>query len=206
MSIFKILSNKEFDLKTINTEDIQIKKFKPLKQNIQHLSFPVMVNQVFPNGRKYTYPIIPITYFSNFKKAIETDLEIDIIINYCQYTKLKIYVPNEFPEVFELFVEYENVNYVIDDLKVYVVKQMDGFNYSLPPSEFNKIIQFFNKQNKPVNNIFVPFDVKSAFEYIHGPVANYVLPALTGLDEDELKLIRKIKFIDPRTNIVIDAK
>jgi len=206
MKNFELSSTSEFELKNLKIDDICIKKFKPTSGKFEHLNFPVQVIQNFLNGSLKSYYIHPGTFYSNFSKIIETDLVIDQIIDYCQITKMKIYVPKNYPEIVSLIVYYENAIYKIDELHIYVVKQMDGFNYSLPPSEFNKVVQIFQKQIAPVNNIFVPFEVKSAFEYVHGPVADHVLPALTGLNEEDFKQIRKIKFIDPRTNIVIDAK
>jgi len=206
METFTVTSNNEFELKSLKVGEIEIKKIKPLKNEFQHLTFPIMVTQSFPNGKIISYPIHPITYYSNYSSLIETDLVIDEIVDYCLYTKMKIYVPDNYPEVIKLEVQYENVIYKINELRILVVKQMDGYNYSLPPSEFNSIVQIFKKDDSPINNIFVPFDVKNDFEYIHSPVANYIIPALTGLNEEDLKQIKRIVFIDPRTNKEINVK
>lgn len=206
MGEFIINSEETFELKNIDSNDIKIKKFIPVKNIFQHLSFPIRVMQDFPNGIGKSYYIHPITYFSNFNKAIETDLEIDIVIDYCKFSKLKIYTPENYPEKVEIRIIYENVNFLIDELIINVVKQIEGYNFSLTPKGFQDIIELFKNKEKPIKNVFVPFDVKASFEYIHGPIENHVIPTLTGLSSDQLKLIRNIYLYDPVSKRILNEK
>lgn len=84
-------------------------------------------------------------------------------------------------------------------IRINVNKQMDGYSFSLSPSIRDSIRKDFPKAH-PANNIFVAYDVKSSFEFFQGKLENYIFPVLLGVDdENELKKIDEIQFIDTQT-------
>ncbi|QKZ13042.1 hypothetical protein [Spirosoma sp. KUDC1026] len=87
-------------------------------------------------------------------------------------------------------------------ISVYVNRQLDGVTYSLSPlSRKNFYEQFPNAH--PSGSVFVNYDTKSDFETYHNRVERFVLPILLGLDDETIKTVGPVNFIDPRTNDLV---
>ena len=88
----------------------------------------------------------------------------------------------------------------MDTLKIYVSRQLDGFNFALMLSTRREITKKYPTAN-PIGLIYIATDTKEDFEEIYGRIENHLLPLLTGLDVKELQIfVLKIQFIDTVTN------
>lgn len=82
-------------------------------------------------------------------------------------------------------------------IKIDVVKQLDGYNFSLSPSTKEKIKKIYPLAN-PINSVFVDNDTQSDFETYIGKFEKYIYPLLLGLDSKSIASKKPhIKFIDP---------
>ncbi len=80
---------------------------------------------------------------------------------------------------------------------VYVNRQMDGITYGLSPMSRKIFYEKFPDAH-PSGSVYLNYETKSGFETYHNRVERFVLPILLGLDEEAIKDIGPIKFIDPR--------
>jgi len=49
---------------------------------------------------------------------------------------MRIYTPDKLSKEIKFDISYEKLNFVITELKILMVKQLDGINYSLSPVSF----------------------------------------------------------------------
>lgn len=88
-------------------------------------------------------------------------------------------------------------------IRINVNKQMDGYSFSITPS-IRDFIRTLFPNSHPANNIFVGYDTKSDFDIHVGKLENYIYPALLGVDdENDLKKLDEIQFIDTQTGTVL---
>lgn len=94
----------------------------------------------------------------------------------------------------------------MENLKIYVSKSVDGYGFSLMPSQIRTIKGVFGDNAHPAKQIMVDYDLKSGFEKFYGKLERFILPALIGLDnEEDLKKLKGINFVDPFTNDIINT-
>jgi len=79
---------------------------------------------------------------------------------------------------------------------------MDGYSFSITPSIRDFIKKLFPNAH-PANNIFVGYDTKSDFEIYAGKLENYIYPALLVDNENDLKKLHEIQFIDIQTGNIL---
>ncbi|AEI48304.1 MULTISPECIES: hypothetical protein [Runella] len=89
----------------------------------------------------------------------------------------------------------------METIKVNVNKTMDGYTFSILPS-LRDLIKRTVPGAMPVNSIFVSYDVKSNFEAYFGNLQKHILPALLGMDYEQVQN-QNIQFIDTQTKKVI---
>ena len=85
----------------------------------------------------------------------------------------------------------------MENLTINVSKQFDGFTFSLTPSTRKNIQEEFPSA-RPVQSIFVAFDVKADFDQLYGRIEKYIPQALT--DIPDLSKIENIKYVNSLTN------
>jgi hypothetical protein len=203
MKEITIKLNEFSSLKASKGHYIILKSIIPSREEISLLYQPIQVH--FDFGEKGTSDdvIHPMTYFSIYEKAIKTHNDINYIIRDSENAQLKIIQPaNDSIEPYTLQLNYEEHPYLIDELIIYVVHQMDGYTYSLPPRS-KQILKETFAPIIPTGNILIPFGVRESFEMIYGPVQEHIIPTLLGLSIQEIKKIGKLLFLDPRNNKVI---
>ena len=94
----------------------------------------------------------------------------------------------------------------MENLKIYVSKSVDGYGFSLMPSQIRTIKGVFGDNAHPAKQIMVDYDLKSGFEKFYGKLERFILPALIGLEnQEDMKKIHAIDFIDPYTDKIIDT-
>jgi hypothetical protein len=203
MKEITIKLNEYSSLKATKEHYIILKRIVPSRGERSLLSLPIQVH--FDFGEKGTFDdlIHPMSYFSIYEKAIRTHKDINYIIRDSENAQLKIIQPaNDSIEQYTLQLYYEEHRYLIDELIIYVVHQMDGYTYSLPPRSKQILTEKFDTLI-PTGNILIPFGVHESFELIYGPLQEHIIPTLLGLPTQEIKKIGKLTFLDPRTNTVI---
>lgn len=98
------------------------------------------------------------------------------------------------------FVEKQKMHSTV---RISVHKQIDGYTFSLAPSE-RRSIKYHFPRSFPANNVFVAYDTKSDFELYADKIEKYVFPVLLGLDEEnDLQKIEKVEFVDSQSGEVI---
>jgi hypothetical protein len=91
----------------------------------------------------------------------------------------------------------------MNEIKINVNKQMDGYTFSTTPS-IREFIKKLFPNARPANNIFVGYDTKSDFEIYIGKLESYIYPALLGIDNSsDLRKVDEIQFIDTQTGDII---
>lgn len=195
---FDINTQEPTSLAQFSDNKIVIKNVDVIKGEVKDLFSPIRVTTNLPTGEKYQYYIHPITYFSNSKACKGTDMQMDVVIKYCNYTELLISPQRGTELVFRLF--YTTVEG--EPLKVIVSQDIDGYTFSLTPSSKEIILSKF-KDARPVRNVSVGHDVKQNFEMMYGKIEKYILPTLTDLSEEQLEQIGEIQLIDSSTNEII---
>lgn len=203
MKEITIKLNEYSSLKASKGHYIIIKSIVPSRKERSLLSLPIQIH--FDFGEKGTFDevIHPMTYFSIYEKAIRTHKDINYIIRDSENAQLKIIQPpNDSIEPYTLQLNYEENPYLIDELIIYVVHQMDGYTYSLPPRSKQILAEKYDKLI-PIGNILIPYGVRESFKMIYGPLQEHIIPTLLGLPIQEIKKIGKLTFLDPRNNKVI---
>ena len=89
----------------------------------------------------------------------------------------------------------------METIKINVNKTMDGLTFSILPS-LRDLIRKTVPGAMPVNSIFVSYDVKSNFEAYFGSLQKHILPALLGMDDEQVKM-QNIQFIDTQTKKIL---
>lgn len=79
---------------------------------------------------------------------------------------------------------------------VYVNRQMDGITYGLSPMSRKTFYENFPDAH-PSGSVYLNYETKSDFETYHNRVERFVLPILLGLDEDSIKEVGPVQFVDP---------
>ena len=94
----------------------------------------------------------------------------------------------------------------MENLKIYVNQSVDGYAFTLLPSQIKVVKKLFGDSAHPAKQILVDYDLKSGFEKYYRKLEKFILPALIGLEnEEDLKKITGVDFIDPYTDNVIDT-
>lgn len=89
----------------------------------------------------------------------------------------------------------------METIKVNVNKTMDGLTFSLLPS-LRDLIRKNVPGAMPVNSIFVSYDVKSNFDAYFENLQKHILPALLGMDSEQIKN-QNVEFIDTQTKRIL---
>ncbi len=194
MPYIDVSSDQPISLEPLGFPSIMIKEVRVLGDNYRDLFHPIKISTKFPDGRFYQSLFHPSGYWSNTKRDNNTDLPIDVEIHYCAFTELQIHSPEK---LVHLRLIYDPV--IKNKLIVKVNKDLDGYTFSLPEDSAEVIISR-NKLAKPIRSIFVSYDIKEDFETLVGRLRDYILPALTGLSQDELSKIKVKSFIDASNN------
>lgn len=171
---FDINSKTETFLGTFCLNRISIIKVTVINGDVNDLFNPIKVTTNLPTGEGFQYFINPSSFFSNKNPGKGTDLNMNAIIHYCNFTNLIISSNNTRTIFFRLqYVPCED-----QPIDILVNTDIDGYTFSLTPSSKELILSRF-KDSRPIRNIFVGYDVKMSFEMMHGKIENYILPALT---------------------------
>jgi hypothetical protein len=196
MQSFKLNSGETFALSKLNLDDISIRKISAADNNIRHLLYPMRLTADYPDGKMFSDLFYPQKYINVVmaKQAITNDFK--FVIRNCKCKKMQIQGATE---KFSLSISYEKASFLIDKLIINVTEQSDGVAYSLPPNAYFTIKKIF-PQAFPVRSVLMREEVKTNFEWMHGPVTEYVIPALTGINEELLMDVRTISFVDAKTN------
>jgi hypothetical protein len=94
----------------------------------------------------------------------------------------------------------------MESIKIYVNKQLDGFNFSLSPPVREKIRNWF-PDARPANNIFIEYDIQSDFKHHYSQLEIFIYPALLGV-ENQSELFDKVGevlFVDTQTEIILHS-
>lgn len=89
----------------------------------------------------------------------------------------------------------------METIKVNVNKTMDGLTFSLLPS-LRDLIRKNVPGAMPVNSIFVSYDVKNNFDAYFDNLQKHILPALLGMDSEQIKK-QNVQFIDTQTKKIL---
>lgn len=87
----------------------------------------------------------------------------------------------------------------IEELRIYVHKQMDGIIYELDPVS-KRIIEAHPDTGTVSSRVFISYDDKTALEMVHGAFSRQVIQLLTGLPQEKAKDIGHFEFYDPKTD------
>lgn len=107
MKYIDINSEEATNLEEIYNDTIIVKKVKALSGDITDLSKLIKVSTELPTKEKYQYVISLMPFFSKYSKTHETDIEINQLIRYCDYTTLL--VDSTSNKRIELRLYYENI-------------------------------------------------------------------------------------------------
>lgn len=107
MKYIDINSEEATNLEEIYNDMIIVKKVKALSGDIADLSKLIKVSTELPTKEKYQYVITLIPFCSNYSKTDETDIEMNQLIRYCDYTTLV--VDSTSNKRIELRIYYENI-------------------------------------------------------------------------------------------------
>jgi hypothetical protein len=190
----KINSETPTSLSQYSENKIVVRKIKVLDGEIMDLFSPIKVITKLPTGEEYQYYINASSYFSNTKSGNETDIPMDLIIQYCRYTEL-IITPTSNKKI-DFQIDFTIVEG--EPLIIVVTQNLDGYTFSLPPESREAILSKF-KDSRPIRSIFVGYDVKLSFESIIGKIEKHIIPALTDLSENQIDKFGQIKFINSLT-------
>jgi len=84
-----------------------------------------------------------------------------------------------------------------EPINISVVKQLDGYNFSLSLSTIEKVKKMF-PQATPISSVFVNYDTYNDFGNYIGKIEKYISSLLLGVDERIINSRKpKIRFIDP---------
>ena len=90
MKYIDINSEEATNLEEIYNDMIIVKKVKALSGDITDLSNLIIVSTELPTKETYQYVIGLQHFCSNYLKTDETDIEMNQLIRYCEYTNLVI--------------------------------------------------------------------------------------------------------------------
>lgn len=91
-------------------------------------------------------------------------------------------------------------------LKIYVNQSADRYAFTLLPSQIKVVKKLFGDSAHLAKQILADYDLKSGFENYYRKLEKFILPALIGLEnEEDLKKINGVDFIDPYTDNIIDT-
>ena len=107
MKYIDINSEEPTNLEKIYNDMIIVKKVKALSGDITDLSKLIKVSTELPTKEKYQYVIALLPFCSNYSKTDETDIEMNHLIRYCDYTTL--IVDSTSNKRIELRLYYENI-------------------------------------------------------------------------------------------------
>lgn len=190
METFELDSNKKVSLKKLKTKEIVITKVSlENSSEVANLFLPIAIETVYPTGRIVRDIFNPISYFSNTQKALSTDEPFNLIIKNCDLVTLNVINPQE--KKFKFIIHYSKPKYELKVLNIAITQDLEGYIYSLPKVEMEKIKEYFPNSN-PVGQIFMTRSNKLDFETLYGDVLPHILPTLTGLTQEELLRIGKI--------------
>lgn len=107
MKYIDINSEETTNLEEIYNDTIIVRKVKALSGDIADLSKLIKVSTELPTKESYQYVIALLPFCSNYSKTDETDIEMNQLIRYCEYTNLVVDSP--FNKRIELRLYYENL-------------------------------------------------------------------------------------------------
>jgi hypothetical protein len=183
------------DLSILGVDRIILRKIISNSTNIHTLFAPIKVSTDFTNGSSYSYFISPIQYFSNRNPGIMTDRPMSEKIKDCKFTKLSVFPSNEISENYELTIEYDIITF-IPVVAILINQQTDGMVFGLEPTSKINLKKVF-PEAVFAGSVFIDQSTKTMFEYQHGTVFPHVLKALTGLNDDEIFSIGKVRILNP---------
>jgi len=198
MKFIDINSVEQTSLAKYSNTKIVLRKIEVIVGEVIDLFTPIRVTTKLPTGEMYQYYIHGTTFYSNRQPGKATDIPMEIVIQYCQYTELIISPISAKDLTFRLYytiVEGES-------LKVIVSQDLEGYTFSLTPSGKETILSKF-KEARPIRSIFVGYDVKQSFEMMHVKIQQHILPALTDLTDEQLDELGGVTLIDSRSNTEI---
>ena len=85
---------------------------------------------------------------------------------------------------------------------IYVNRQLDGVTFSLDPLS-RKQLYAAEPNKRPSASIYIGYDPRTTFETYHKQVEPTILPALLGMNEQEIQELGEIDFVDVKTNEVL---
>ena len=93
----------------------------------------------------------------------------------------------------------------MENLRVYLKEQSDGYGFSLLPNQKLKVLEEFGDKAHPASFIVVNYGRKGNFKSMLGWLETAVIPLLLGIDDKEdLKRIKSVSFFDPDSNTQIE--
>jgi hypothetical protein len=113
----------------------------------------------------------------------------------CKFTKLSVFPSNEISENYELTIEYDIITF-IPVVAILINQQTDGMVFGLEPTSKINLKKVF-PEAVFAGSVFIDQSTKTMFEYQHGTVFPHVLKALTGLNDDEIFSIGKVRILNP---------
>ncbi len=193
------LTSSEYSLKNLGYNDIIIKKISSSQQNSIGLHSYMFTISKYPDKREYKKPIYLGEYISKYKNPNIIDNP-EIVIRNCKYKSLMLGVPENLN--IELTIHYEKAKFLIDEVIINAVKQINGTTFSLNPESYLLLKRTFPSVIT-ANSLFIEYSVEISFTLMHGPVFSHMISALTGLDKKQLGTVREIKAIEQQTKKVI---
>jgi hypothetical protein len=193
---FSISSEKKYNLSQVKADKILIKKVKSNNNNYQDLYLPIKIETKFQDGSGVSYFFHPVSSFSVQAIQAITDLPINFAINYCKRTTLELINDREHANLtiyFEVIPPFE--------VEIYVSEQIGGVTFSLPPHSQKKLSNRFHKVHL-TDKIYTSHENLSNFQLFIGAPYEKLISALTGLDENQLRMC-DFKIINPLTNKLI---
>ncbi len=201
MKYFDVKSTSPLSLNSLNENKIIVNKVEVIEGEVFDLvSSSIKVSTKLPTGETYEYFINPTAFYSNTRPGKSTDIAMNSVIHYCNYTSLAIVAAAGKKVSFRLFystVEGEQITVLLN-------KDLDGYTFSLTPSSKELILSKFAKA-RPIRSVFVGHDVKFNFEMIRGKVEQHIIPALTDLTQQQLTQLGGVTLIDAITKKEIET-
>lgn len=191
---FDINSEQPTSLSKYSDTKIVVRKIEVIKGEATDLFNPIQVTTKLPTGELFQYHIHAITFYTNTRPGKFTDIPMEVVIQYCQFTEMLITPVGNEKIIFRIHYTVVEGN----NLEVIVTKDLEGYTFGLTPSGKELIISKF-KEARPISSIFLGYDTKQSLEMMHGKITEHIIPALTDLTTEQLDKLGEIKLIDSQT-------
>lgn len=165
----------------------------------------IKIETKFINDSSYSYVIHPIIYIDLYKPSPRknaTNIVVNKIIEYCKSTTAIITPWHDKFKDIEYKIYYELID---EAVQIFVTETYDGFSFGFSQESIAVIKKHFPKA-AIAKSISMARGTLSDFQLIYGSFSPYLMTALTGLSENEVKYFDYLIINSSNGKIVFDSK